>query len=83
MLRILVRLEYERKIDPRDKPVLYSHIYSYSSVKSVVHWFQIMDSATDSSLCMRMWTPTQRRFSQVDRAGVCVILPNRGLPRRS
>ena len=30
------------KIDASDKPVLYSHIYSMSSVKSVVHWFQIM-----------------------------------------
>ncbi len=31
-------------IEPADKPLLYSHIYSYSSVKSVVHWFQLMRS---------------------------------------
>ena len=30
------------RISAADKPVLYAHIYSMSSVKSVVHWFQIM-----------------------------------------
>jgi len=28
-------------IKPEEKPVLYSHIYSFSSVKTLVHWFQI------------------------------------------
>jgi len=31
-------------IDPSEKPLLYSHIYSFSSVKTVVHWFQIIQS---------------------------------------
>jgi len=30
------------RVAPEDRPVLFSHIYSMSSVKSVVHWFQIM-----------------------------------------
>jgi len=29
------------EIDSSEKPILYSHIYSYSSVKCLVHWFQI------------------------------------------
>eukprot|EP01114_Cavostelium_apophysatum_P021654 TRINITY_DN761_c0_g1_i1.p1 TRINITY_DN761_c0_g1~~TRINITY_DN761_c0_g1_i1.p1 ORF type:complete len:428 (+),score=105.59 TRINITY_DN761_c0_g1_i1:91-1374(+) len=29
------------ELDPLEKPILYSHIYSYSSVKTLVHWFQI------------------------------------------
>jgi hypothetical protein len=33
-----------KRVHASDKPVLYSHIYSMSSVKSVVHWFQIMRS---------------------------------------
>jgi len=33
-----------KNITAADKPILYSHIYSYSSVKAVVHWFQIMRS---------------------------------------
>jgi len=32
------------QLDPKEKPVLYSHIYSYSSVKTLVHWFQITRS---------------------------------------
>jgi len=28
-------------IDPAEKPILYSHLYSYGSVKNLVHWFQI------------------------------------------
>lgn len=32
------------QIDPKEKPVLYSHIFSYSSVKTLVHWFQITSS---------------------------------------
>lgn len=32
-------------IDPAEKALLYSHIYSFSSVKTVVHWFQIIQSA--------------------------------------
>jgi len=31
-------------IDPEEKALLYSHIYSYSSVKTVVHWFQIIQN---------------------------------------
>lgn len=31
-----------RQISDARKPLLYNHIYSYSSVKSVVHWFQII-----------------------------------------
>lgn len=31
-----------KRVHPSDKPVLYAHIYSMSSVQSVVHWFQIM-----------------------------------------
>lgn len=34
-----------RCIDPTEKALLYSHIYSHSSVKTVVHWFQIIQSA--------------------------------------
>lgn len=30
------------ELDPQEKPLMYSHLYSYSSVKTVVHWFQIM-----------------------------------------
>jgi len=30
-----------KNIDPQDKPVIYSHLYSYGSVKALVHWFQI------------------------------------------
>jgi len=29
-------------LDPKHKPVNYCHLYSYSSVKGVVHWFQII-----------------------------------------
>jgi len=32
------------QIDPKEKPILYYHIYSYSSVKCLVHWFQITSS---------------------------------------
>jgi lysosomal acid lipase/cholesteryl ester hydrolase len=32
-------------IDPAEKSLLYSHIYSFSSVKTVVHWFQIIQAA--------------------------------------
>jgi len=28
-------------LEPSEKPLLYSHLYSYSSVKTLVHWFQI------------------------------------------
>lgn len=31
-------------INEREKAVLYNHIYSYSSVKVVVHWFQIQQA---------------------------------------
>jgi len=31
-------------IDPCEKPLLYAHIYSFSSVKTVVHWFQIIQT---------------------------------------
>jgi len=31
-------------ISPDEKKLLYSHIYSYSSVKAVVHWFQIIQT---------------------------------------
>jgi len=31
-------------LDPKEKKLLYSHIYSFSSVKAVVHWFQIIYS---------------------------------------
>lgn len=31
-------------IDPEEKALLYAHIYSYSSVKTVVHWFQIIQN---------------------------------------
>jgi len=30
-----------KNIDPKEKPMLYAHLYSYSSVKCLVHWFQI------------------------------------------
>lgn len=29
-------------IDPSDKTVLYPHLYSYTSTKMIVHWFQVM-----------------------------------------
>jgi len=32
-------------IAPEEKALLYSHIYSFSSVKTVVHWFQIIQSS--------------------------------------
>jgi lysosomal acid lipase/cholesteryl ester hydrolase len=32
------------KIAPKEKPMLYSHIYSFSSVKTIVHWFQITNT---------------------------------------
>jgi lysosomal acid lipase/cholesteryl ester hydrolase len=32
-------------IDPAEKALLYSHIYSFSSVKTVVHWFQIIQGS--------------------------------------
>jgi lysosomal acid lipase/cholesteryl ester hydrolase len=31
-------------IDPKEKPILYGHLYSYSSVKCLVHWFQITEA---------------------------------------
>jgi lysosomal acid lipase/cholesteryl ester hydrolase len=31
-----------QNLAPEEKPLLYAHIYSYTSVKIVVHWFQIM-----------------------------------------
>src|SRR5690606_22152555 len=31
-------------IDEQEKPALYNHIYSFTSVKVVVHWFQIQQS---------------------------------------
>jgi lysosomal acid lipase/cholesteryl ester hydrolase len=33
-----------KNVTPEDKAVIYSHIYSPSSVKAVVHWFQLMRS---------------------------------------
>ncbi|KAF8323802.1 triacylglycerol lipase [Clavulina sp. PMI_390] len=33
---------YSRKISPNQKLAAYAHLYSFASVKSVVHWFQIM-----------------------------------------
>eukprot|EP00741_Cyanophora_paradoxa_P020167 tig00000219_g19467.t1 len=33
-----------RCIRPEDKPLFYSHLYSFSSVKTVVHWFQMIAS---------------------------------------
>ncbi len=30
------------KADTEEKALLYSHLYSYASVKAVVHWFQII-----------------------------------------
>ena len=35
-----------RNVDPRDKPALYSKIFSVSSVKTLVHWFQIVRDAS-------------------------------------
>jgi len=32
-------------IDPAEKALLYSHIYSFSSTKTVCHWFQIIQSS--------------------------------------
>lgn len=31
-------------ISPKEKPLLYSHIYAHASVKSVVQWFQMIQS---------------------------------------
>jgi len=43
-------------LDPTEKRTLYSHIYSFSSVKAVVHWFQIIQTGRfqmfDQSLLM-------------------------------
>lgn len=33
-----------KNVHPKDKGLHYAHIYSYSSVKTVVQWFQIMNS---------------------------------------
>lgn len=33
-----------RNLDPQEKPLLYAHLYSYSSVKALVHWFQITET---------------------------------------
>jgi len=35
-----------KNLDPKEKPLLYAHLYSYSSVKCLVHWFQITKSQT-------------------------------------
>eukprot|EP01113_Clastostelium_recurvatum_P043213 TRINITY_DN7101_c0_g1_i1.p1 TRINITY_DN7101_c0_g1~~TRINITY_DN7101_c0_g1_i1.p1 ORF type:complete len:484 (-),score=119.34 TRINITY_DN7101_c0_g1_i1:81-1532(-) len=44
-------------LDPAEKKLLYSHIYSFASVKAVVHWFQIIQSGRfqmfDESLLVR------------------------------
>lgn len=32
------------RISPKEKPLLYSHIYAHASVKSVVQWFQMIQS---------------------------------------
>jgi len=33
-----------KNLDPKEKPLLYAHLYSYSSVKCLIHWFQITKS---------------------------------------
>ena len=41
----------------KDKPLMYSHIYSYSSVKCVVHWFQMIKYSSPFSVCLSLVTP--------------------------
>lgn len=54
-------------LDPAEKPLLYSHIYSYSSVKTVVHWFQIIQNTTfqmfDDSLSNNASTSPYDRYT--------------------
>lgn len=33
-----------KELDPEEKQLMYAHIFSYSSVKCVVHWFQVIRS---------------------------------------
>jgi len=49
-----------RNLDSKEKPMLYAHLYSYSSVKCLVHWFQIAKSqnfqAFDDNIIIRHTT---------------------------
>ncbi|KAK9718408.1 cholesterol esterase [Basidiobolus ranarum] len=37
---------HSQNIDPEVKAIVYGHLYSYASVKGVVHWFQIINSGS-------------------------------------
>ena len=45
------------KLDPKEKQMLYSHLYSTTSVKSVIQWFQILHHGKfmmyDPSMCQK------------------------------
>jgi lysosomal acid lipase/cholesteryl ester hydrolase len=48
-------------INPIDKDILYSHLYSYSSCKAVVHWFQIQNSGRLQMYDDHRWESQQRK----------------------
>ncbi|TFY54056.1 hypothetical protein EVJ58_g9083 [Rhodofomes roseus] len=50
-------------ISPLQKSAAYAHLYSFSSVKAVVHWFQIMRNAK-----FQMAPPPERRHELLPRA---------------
>eukprot|EP01119_Soliformovum_irregulare_P025045 TRINITY_DN9152_c0_g1_i1.p1 TRINITY_DN9152_c0_g1~~TRINITY_DN9152_c0_g1_i1.p1 ORF type:complete len:455 (+),score=122.63 TRINITY_DN9152_c0_g1_i1:114-1478(+) len=50
------------QIDPDDKGIFYSHLYSFSSVKCMVHWFQIIRAATFQAYDDNVLVSTKRRY---------------------
>jgi len=60
------------------KPLLYNHIYSYSSVKSVVHWFQIIRWESSVAFAWCNCSALTESLSRVAR--VCAPLQRRNLP---
>ena len=50
-----------KNIDEKEKATLYSHLYSFASVKQVVHWFQII---------------RHQRFQMYDESGKFSHLPD-------
>lgn len=43
LIRCCVPCRSAKEVSMTRKVALYQHIFSYSSVKTVVHWFQVLD----------------------------------------
>jgi pimeloyl-ACP methyl ester carboxylesterase len=53
-----------RNVWPEDKPVVYAHLYSFSSVKSVVHWFQLLQTGRFQMYDDHLWRQQSAAYQQ-------------------